>query len=333
MNFEINRRKALSVAGALGVSSLGASALSIANALGGETALSQIVATQDDAASAETAKPKKVESQPLPFFDRLGLQLYTVRNQMAENPAATLKAVAEAGYQQVELISIDNDALELAKIARDEGLMVHSAFLDWRCITMPGNQDSFTVDQTIDMAERIGLRHVVFGYIGRDNRDTVDKCKQITERANDAARKARAVGLRMAYHNHSFEFDKLAGSDQSAFDLFIDGFDPQLMDFELDVFWAKLGGRDPIQLMKRLAGRITMLHLKDLKEGTPVIYDEGKVPKEAFQECGDGIIDLVEVMRLAREIGVLECHVEQDQSPAPLKSIAQSYQFFQQESS
>jgi sugar phosphate isomerase/epimerase len=99
------------------------------------------------------------------------------------------------------------------------------------------------------------------------------------------------------------------------------------MDFELDVFWAKIGGHEPTQLMRHLAGRISMLHLKDLKSGTATIHDEGEVPEDAFQECGDGVLDIPAIMRLGHEIGVRECHVEQDQSPAPLESIAQSFQY------
>ena len=79
--------------------------------------------------------------------------------------------------------------------------------------------------------------------------------------------------------------------------------------------------------MKKLGDRITQVHLKDPKEGTAVIYDEGKVPAEAFQECGDGSIDMGEVMKLAREIGAVYCHVEQDQSPDPIASIGQSIDY------
>ncbi|MCD0462408.1 sugar phosphate isomerase/epimerase family protein [Roseiconus lacunae] len=263
----------------------------------------------------------------LPYLNRLGLQLYTVRDQMAEDPRATLRAIAAAGYKQVELMSIDEEALQLAAMAREEGLRVHSGFLNWRCIASPENNSGLNVEQSIEMAERIGLRHVVFGYIDKGSRDTADKIKAIADRSNQAAAKTRDAGMRMAYHNHSFEFGDLDGGKTNAYDIFIERFDPQLMDFELDVFWVKIGGHDPIALMKKLAGRITMVHLKDLKDGTATIHDEGNVPKDAFQECGDGTIDIPAVMQLAKEIGVLECHVEQDQSPAPLESIAESYRF------
>jgi len=295
-------------------------------------------AAEDPTASGSDGDGKT--NPPLPYLDRLGLQLYTVRQQMADDPETTLQAVADAGYKQVELMQVNDAAVGLAAIARDKGLIVHSAFIDFNVIAEPTLQGVASVEQTLELAERIGLRHVVFGYIARHQRDTADKCKAIADRANDAARKTREAGMRMCYHNHAFEFAPLEPTGQTgddsnppaqkgkssvtAFDLFTQRFDPQVMEFELDVFWARLAGKNPLELMKRLSGRISQVHLKDLKAGVPVIFDEGKVPRDAFQEIGDGIIDMPDVMRLAREIGVDQCHVEQDQSPAPLASIRES---------
>ncbi|MBB3206655.1 sugar phosphate isomerase/epimerase [Rhodopirellula rubra] len=286
--------------------------------------------------ASEDASPKvATTATSLPYLDRIGLQLYTLRNQMAEDPEATLAAVAAAGYWQVELMNIDEEAIKLAAIARDHGLAVHSGFLDFNIITDPKREGVASLPSMLEIAERIGLRHVVFGYIAKDQRDTADKCRAIADSANAAADKTREAGMRMCYHNHSFEFQPFAvdsGKENdakplTAYDIFTERFDPHQMEFELDVFWAKIGGHDPLAMMRRLAGRISQIHLKDLLSGTPVITDESKVPADAFQELGDGTIDIPAVMRLAKEIGVDECHVEQDQSPAPLESIVQSYQF------
>ncbi len=279
------------------------------------------------------AAPRLACAEALPYMDRIGLQLYTVRHQMEEDPVKTLGLVAAAGYRQVELMSIDAEQIKLAAIARDHGMIVHSAFMDYKTITRPGGENVPTVEATIDFAERLGLRHLVFGYIDRDDRDTADKCQRIADQSNEMAAKVRAAGMRLCYHNHSFEFAKLSGGDKTAFDIFIEHFDPQTMDFELDVFWVKIGGQDPIALMRRLAGRITQVHLKDLKADVELITDESKVPADAFQELGDGVIDIPGVMKLAKEIGVLQCHVEQDQSPAPIDSITQSLKYLSEKSS
>lgn len=294
--------------------------------------------SEPKASRINTTSTSGVESQPapkaeLPYFDRIGLQLYTLRKQMAEDPRVTLEAVAKAGYFQVELMNIDEQAIQLAAIARDVGLAIHSGFLDFNVITDPEKKDVSSIDHVLDLAERIGLRHIVFGYIAKDQRDTADKCRAIADRANDAARKTREAGMRMCYHNHSFEFQNFAHEKGTppltAFDLFVERFDPHQLEFELDVFWVRVGGHDPLTMMKRLAGRISQVHLKDMQKGTPVITNEDKVPHEAFEELGDGVINIPAVVRLAREIGVEQCHVEQDQSPAPLQSIVRSYRYLQ----
>jgi sugar phosphate isomerase/epimerase len=99
-------------------------------------------------------------------------------------------------------------------------------------------------------------------------------------------------------------------------------FSPE-MHFELDVFWVKLGGVEPLDLIKKLSGRVSQLHLKDLKAGIP-IPSFGSVPDDAFQELGDGIIPMEPLIVAAQPAGVQHCHVEQDQSPDPIASIRQS---------
>ncbi|RMF41204.1 MAG: sugar phosphate isomerase/epimerase, partial [Planctomycetota bacterium] len=95
----------------------------------------------------------------------------------------------------------------------------------------------------------------------------------------------------------------------------------------LDVFWAAIGGWDPVKTLEKLGRRTGQVHLKDLKAGTPIIYDESQVPADAFQEVGDGVIDMDAVMRVATAHGVVQFHVEQDQSPDPLASIRQSRRY------
>jgi sugar phosphate isomerase/epimerase len=275
--------------------------------------------------------PTWARAAELPYMDRIGLQLYTVRNQMAPDAAGTLQSIAAAGYRQVELMSIDKPAIEIAGMARDMGLMVHSAFMDWRAIADTSAEGVTSVAETVELAERIGLRHVVFGYIGKAQRDSADKCRAIAEATNRAAEKVRAAGMRLCYHNHSFEFAPgSGGSDGTMFDLFLKRFDAKLVDFELDVFWSKIGGLDPLKLLHKLNGRVTQVHLKNLPQGTGVITDEGQVTPATFKELGAGEIDIPAIMHAAQATGVQYCHVEQDHSPAPLQSILESIQYLKQ---
>ncbi|MDB4272081.1 hypothetical protein N9879_00525, partial [bacterium] len=123
-----------------------------------------------------------------------------------------------------------------------------------------------------------------------------------------------------AYHNHSFEFQPMEGS--SGYDVLIKEFAPE-MKFEIDVFWVQAAGKDSVELIKKLSGRVSQLHLKDLKKGLKLpIYDG--MPKEAFKELGNGMIAMEPIIEAGKAAGVVHCHVEQDHSPKPLESIAQS---------
>jgi sugar phosphate isomerase/epimerase len=262
------------------------------------------------------------------YIDQIGLQLWTVRNQIAADRDATLKAIKQAGYYQVETSNPLKDK-ELIKAARDHGLKVHSSFIDWTTIGKDPAADVPKIEAVVEAAKELALEHLVFGYIGKGSRETADQYKAIIERSNKAASMCKEAGIQLCYHNHSFEFEPIDGG-KCGFELLIDGFEADTMKFELDIFWAAIGGYDPLETLKRLKGRVSQLHLKDLKEGTEKCWDEGKVPVDAFQEVGDGTVDIVSILGVAHECGVAICHVEQDQSPDPIQSIGQSYQYLKQ---
>lgn len=257
----------------------------------------------------------------------MGLQLYTLRNQLLEDEPATIKAVAEAGYKQVELMSV-LEGENIVKLAKDNGLSVTSSFFEWKTIADPDAEGVPTIEAVIEKANQYGLKYLVFGYIGKGYRETLDHYRKMADTANAAGEKIRAAGMKMAYHNHSFEFQPLE-DDKMGFEVFIERFDPSTVSFELDVFWAAIGGWNPVEILRRLGDRTSQLHLKDIRPGTGTIFDESEVPKNAFQEVGDGSITFGEILQLADELGVDQCHVEQDQSPAPLDSIVQSFNYLQ----
>ena len=262
------------------------------------------------------------------YFETIGLQLWTVRNQLAEDVDATLTAVADAGYWQVELGNVTENG-EVATKARDLGLKVTSAFINWSSICQPKKVQAGkapSTDQILEAAKALELKHLVFGYIGKGSRETADQFKAHAAAANTFGEQCQKAGVQLCYHNHSFEFGPIDGA-KNGFEVFIEEFDPQLCPFELDVFWAAIGGYNPVKTLRRLSGRVSQVHLKDLKDGVDTIYDEGKVPKDAFQEVGDGVIDMAAVIEAAAAAGAQQCHVEQDQSPDPLASIRQSQQW------
>lgn len=261
-----------------------------------------------------------------PYLDNIGIQLWTVRNQMEEDVPGTLQAIKDAGYAQVELMrTIGSD--DIVANARKIGLKVSSAFVDWRSIADPSAEDVPSTDDILANAKAFGLKYLVFGYIGKGFRETVAQMAANANAANAFGEKCREAGIQLCYHHHSFEFAPLEDTQKTGWDVLVERFEPNLVKFELDVFWAAIGGLDPVKELKRLKGRVAQVHLKDLMAGTGVIWDEGEVPHEVFKELGNGSLDMPRIIQTAGDTGVEQCHVEQDQSPDPLASIVISARY------
>jgi len=260
-----------------------------------------------------------------PYRRNMGIQLYTLRNQIKEDTAGTIKAVAEAGYKQVEPYGFPN-AEEMIKAAKDNGMAVNSSHFAWESVTDPGKSGTIPFNTILDKAHGYGLSHLVVPFVHEHNRQNLDDYKRLAGNFNKAADKAKSAGIQLAYHNHNFEFTPHKGG-KTGYDIFMEEFSDE-MRFEVDVFWVQVGGIDPIDLMRKLEGRISQLHLKNLKPGVKVPeYDNGAIPRDAFRELGNGVINIEPIIEAAWVAGVDHCHVEQDESPNPIASIQQSIQY------
>jgi sugar phosphate isomerase/epimerase len=257
------------------------------------------------------------------YREAIGIQLYTLRNEIAKDVTGTLREVARAGYKQVEPYRSPQTA-DMIKAAKDNGMAVNSMHFDWNTVVAPADAAMSDFQKTVDEARGHGLTHLVIPYLEAGQRASLDDYKKLASRMNQAAGMARKAGVQLAYHNHSFEFEPMAGG-KTGFDVLMSECAPEMM-FELDVFWVKAGGVEPVDLMKKLKGRVSQLHLKDLKAGLSLPVYNG-MPADGFKELGQGIIPMEPIITLAAEIGVVHCHVEQDQSPDPLASIRQSLKF------
>lgn len=255
-----------------------------------------------------------------PYRKEIGIQLYTLRNQIKEDVAGTLKAVADAGYRQVEPYGFPN-AGDMIAAAKDNGMKVNSSHFAWESVTQPDKEGVPPFAEILSGAKDAGLTHLVIPYVHAHNRENLDGYRVLAERMNKAAVEAKGAGIQLAYHNHAFEFQPMEGG-KSGYDVFVEEFAPE-MQFEVDVFWVVVGGKDPSALIRSLKGRVSQLHLKDLAKGTTV-PNYGKLPNEAFKELGNGMIPMEPIIEAAADAGVAHCHVEQDQSPDPIASIGQS---------
>jgi sugar phosphate isomerase/epimerase len=258
------------------------------------------------------------------YRKNIGIQLYTLRKELGKDPAGTLKQVAAAGYKQVELYGFPN-ADAMIEGAKDAGLAIHSSHFEWDCVVNPKDAAFSDFQKILEKAKAIGLSHLVIPYLKGETIKDLDAYKKVAANANKAAALAKQAGIELSYHNHNFEFAPKDGG-KSGYDVFIEEFSED-MKFEIDVFWVKAAGIDPVALIQKLSGRVTQLHLKDLKDGLTMPNFASGLPADAFQELGDGIIPMEPILVAAKEAGVKHCHVEQDQSPDALASIKQSIDF------
>lgn len=258
-----------------------------------------------------------------PYRKAMGIQLYTLRDALGKDTVGTLKAVAEAGYKQVEPYGFPH-AGPMIQAAKDLGMAVHSSHFDWESVTNPTKEGVMPFAKILDAAKGAGLSHLVVPYLHSHERKNMDDYKRLADQMNKAAVEAKTAGITLAYHNHAFEFEPQADGS-CGYDIFVERFGPD-MHFEIDVFWVKVANIEPLDLMKKLKGRVTQLHLKDLLAGVKLPSYAG-VGKEAFKELGAGIIPMEPIIEAAAEIGVAHCHVEQDHSPAPLTSIQTSMKY------
>jgi sugar phosphate isomerase/epimerase len=152
----------------------------------------------------------------------------------------------------------------------------------------------------------------------------LDNFKRAAENFNQWGEKIHSGGLRLAYHNHDYEFRIYEGTP--AYDTLIQETQPDLVAFEMDVFWVKRGGQDPVAYLKKYRDRFRLLHLKDIRTGTPVGDFSVGTSDEACVVLGTGIIDLPAILSQAEKIGVERYYVEDESAEAP-QNIGPSLQY------
>lgn len=264
----------------------------------------------------------------------LGVQLYTVREQLGDRADATLKAIASIGYQELEVLR--GDLAAVVPIAKRYGLAPVSAHIEGPFVT--GNWEAwgafrklpegYSLERALDEMRAHGVRYAVVSYLMPAEREGsqafYEKLAASLNRAGELARKA---GVTLGYHNHAFELDPLPDG-RRPLDVLVSGTDPALVKLELDVFWVGVTGADPAEAIQRYKGRVELLHLKDRAADAPRVTDERQVPPTAFREVGSGSLDFRAILKAADAAGVKHFFVEQDHTPGdPLGSLRQSYQY------
>jgi sugar phosphate isomerase/epimerase len=237
-------------------------------------------------------------------LDRIGLELYTVRREMAKDPERTLHAVREAGFSDVELLwSFGNFGRTPAQVAaslKQEGLRAPSAHIN-PSILFIGWQRS------LDTAKMLGHEYLIVPDFG-DTVQTLDDWKEWADHFNTAGATARKAGIWLAFHNEADHMKPLDG--QVPYDVFIQRLDPSVTRLQLDTGNMLIGGGDPQQYLEKYKDRYWSFHLKD------AVAD-----RTHDTRLGQGIFDFKKFLATVPNLEQKPCYVE-DESPADAMAAA-----------
>lgn len=248
---------------------------------------------------------------------KLGLQIFTVRDyfKFPDMAKATFRRMAEIGYTQGQTAGFYClTPEEYAAAAKDAGIEIVGTHYEWDKII---NE----TDDTMRIHEILGTTNIGIGGMPGFARETKEGLLTFIEQANEVAAKINKHGFKFTYHNHSFEFKKFDG--KTMFDYLVEGLDPKTCSFVLDTYWVQHGGADVRATIERLAGRIDILHLKDMGACGG---EKGNIPY--ITSVGNGNINFADIVPLAEKTGVSSFVVEQDGNWVdndPFKAIKNSY--------
>ncbi|MGA2429555.1 MAG: sugar phosphate isomerase/epimerase [Candidatus Acidiferrum sp.] len=258
-------------------------------------------------------------------IDRVGLQLYTVRELMKHDFDGTVAGVAKIGYKEVEFAGyFGKTPQEVRALLDSNGLTSPSAHHPMQPVPNAIAKVSTletNLQEIIDGAHIIGQKFLVCPYLDAKSR-TADGYKRLAESCNRVGEQTKKAGIQFCYHNHSFEFEKVDGLDKLPFDYILSETDPKNVKVEMDLCWITVGGQDPIAYFNKYPGRFPLVHVKDWsKEGSDPGGNEGAVGHAVaghIANVGSGSIDWKNIFAHSGKAGIEHYFVENDEA----KSLA-----------
>lgn len=243
-----------------------------------------------------------------------GLQLYTLRNEMAKDPKAVLKQVAGFGYKQIE-------SFEGAQgMFWGMGNTGFKSYMDELGMTIVSSHCDINKDfeRKAGEAAAIGMKYLICPHYGAQK--TLDDYKKAADKFNDRGEICKKAGIRFAYHNHDYSF--AIKDNQFPQDIMMQNSNKETVDFEMDVYWVVTAGQSPIEWINKYPDRFKLFHIKDRKK------DATPDKKAAFAVLGTGQINYPEITKLAEKKGNPYFIVEQDQTDeSPLLAVERNAEY------
>jgi sugar phosphate isomerase/epimerase len=235
----------------------------------------------------------------------IGVQLWSVREDMAKDAKGTIQAVSKMGYKEVEPFGYNEGKLhgmsygDFGKLLKDNGLKMPSAhaMVTSKQFDTAKNDITDDVKKALDAAAKLGLKYVVCPYMQDEDRKQIDVMVRLY---NATAKYAKKAGVRFAYHNHNFEFEQKASDGRLLIEWLLQESDPKLMTFEMDLYWVYFARQQPLDWFAKYPGRWELCHAKDM----------AKSDKRESIEVGDGVVDFKGIFQKAKQAGLKHYIVE-----------------------
>ena len=246
----------------------------------------------------------------------IGLQIYSLGGELTKDVPAGMKQLKQMGYSTLELAGYNNgkingvDMMEFKKMAEDAGLKITSSHVNPPTGEYTPDTRNTIMEywkKTADDHAKLGVKYLV--QPGQPRTRSVEEVAYVCDVFNEAGKIVKAAGIPFGYHNHDFEFAKVVPGGTGAvfgrhnkgekiYDLFLKDTDPDLVFFEMDVYWTVIGQNDPVEYMKKYPDRIKLLHIKDR-----AILGQS------------GFMNFEMIFKQAYQIGVKEYYVELEGMP------------------
>jgi sugar phosphate isomerase/epimerase len=255
-------------------------------------------------------------------IEKIGLQLYTVRDQMKADFDGTIAKVAAIGYKEVEFAGyFGRTPAQVRAVIDRNGLTSPSCHVEYAVLT-----DQWP--SVIESSKTIGQSYIVCPWIPEEMRKQPDGWKRAIDTFNHAGEVSKKSGIQFAYHNHWFEF--LPANGKLPYDMLLEQCDPDLVKMELDLCWITVAGADPLTYFNRYPGRFPLVHVKDMKKLPKVSASGGQDFGDSLKDMtavGSGIIDWKRIFAQSEKAGIKHYIVEHDKPEAPFESIKISYDY------
>jgi len=260
-------------------------------------------------------------------IEKVGVQLYSVRELMKSDFEGTIAKVAAIGYKEVEFAGLFNhSAKDVRALLDKDGLAAPSAHVGYDIVEKHW-------PETIDAAKIMGQSYIVCPWIPDEARKQPDGYKHIADLFNKAGEASNKAGIKFAYHNHTWEFEPspLLGGKRP-YDFLLDNTDAKLCNMEMDLCWAEVAGQDPVSYFNRYPGRFPLVHVKDMKKlpkpsGDNTVLTKLDTLEADMTDVGSGVIDWKKIFASADKAGIKHFIVENDWPKDALASLTNSYAY------